>query len=114
VDDDGIHLEMTRAFLEQDFDVTTVNSCEEALKLLYQGLAPNFILLDLVMPGTDGWQTFERIRGISNLHNVPIAILTVSDDPKDRARAQEMGAVDYIKKPTTKDELIGKIKRILR
>jgi CheY-like chemotaxis protein len=114
VDDDEIHLEMTRAFLDQEYDVTTVRSCEEALKLLYQGLAPNFILLDLVMPGTDGWQTFERIRGISNLHRVPIAILTVSDDPDDMTRAKEMGAVDYIKKPTTQGELLGKIKKILR
>jgi methyl-accepting chemotaxis protein len=113
VDDDGIHLEMTRAFLEQDYDVTTVKSCEEALKLLYQGLAPGFILLDLVMPGTDGWQTFERIRGISNLHKVPIAIFTVSDDPKDKARAKEMGAVDYIKKPTTKEELLKRIGNFL-
>jgi CheY-like chemotaxis protein len=113
VDDDEIHLDMTRAFLEQDYDVTTVKSCEEALKLLYQGLAPAFILLDLVMPGTDGWQTFERIRGISNLHNVPIAIFTVSDDPKDIARAKEMGAVDYIKKPTTQGELLKRMKTIL-
>jgi DNA-binding response OmpR family regulator len=100
--------------LEQDYDITTVKSCEEALKLLYQGLAPRFILLDLVMPGSDGWQTFERIRGISNLHKVPIAIFTVSDDPADKVRATEMGAVDYIKKPTTKEELIGKIRNILR
>jgi DNA-binding response OmpR family regulator len=113
VDDDEIHLEMARAFLEQDYDVTTVKSCEEALKLLYQGLAPNLISLDLVMPETDGWQTFERIRGISDLHNVPIAIFTVSDDPDDKARAKEMGAVDYIKKPTTKDELLARIKKII-
>jgi len=114
VDDDGIHLEMTRAFLENDYDVNTVKSCEEALKLLYQGLAPSVILLDLVMPGTDGWQTYERIRGISKLHNVPIAIFTVSDDPKDRERANKMGAADYIKKPATQDELLRRIKKILR
>ena len=113
VDDDEIHLDLTRTFLEQYYNVNTVKSCEEALKLLYQGLAPCAILLDLVMPGTDGWQTFERIRGISNLHNVPIAIFTVSDDPADKARAKEMGAVDYIKKPTTKEQLLGRIKKIL-
>jgi len=113
VDDDGIHLEMARAFLEQDYDVTTVKSSEEALKLLYQGLAPNLISLDLVMPGTDGWHTFERIRGISDLHHVPIMIFTVSDDPADKSRAEEMGAIDYIKKPTTKEELLGKIGKIL-
>jgi methyl-accepting chemotaxis protein len=114
VDDDEIHLDMTKAFLEQDYDITTVSSCEEALKLLYQGLDPNLISLDLVMPGTDGWYTFERIRGISDLHNVPIVIFTVSDDPADKTRAKEMGAVDYIKKPTSRDELIGKMQRILR
>jgi CheY-like chemotaxis protein len=113
VDDDEIHLDLTRAFLEQDYDITTVKSCEEALKLLYQGLAPSFILLDLVMPGTDGWQTYERIRGISKLHNVPIAIFTASDDPADRDHATKMGAVDYIRKPTTQDELLKRIKRTL-
>jgi len=113
VDDDEIHLELTRNFLKQDYDVTTVKSCGEALKLLYQGLAPNVISLDLSMPETDGWQTYERIRGLSNLHNVPIAIFTVSDDPKDMDRARKMGAVDYIKKPCTQDELLRRIKKIL-
>ena len=114
VDDDGIHLEMAKAFLERDYDVTTVRSSEEALKLLYQGLDPNLISLDLVMPETDGWHTFERIRGISDLHHVPIVIFTVSDDPADKARASAMGAADYIKKPTTRDELMGKVGKILR
>jgi methyl-accepting chemotaxis protein len=113
VDDDEIHLEMTKAFLNQTYDVVTVKSCEEALKLLYQGLAPSFITLDLVMPGTDGWHTYERIRNISNLHNVPIAIFTASNDPADKEHAKTMGAVDYIKKPSTQDELLRKIEKIL-
>jgi DNA-binding response OmpR family regulator len=66
------------------------------------------------MPETDGWQTYERIRGISKLHKVPIAIFTVSDDPADKARAKEMGAADYIKKPTTQDELLTRIQSILK
>jgi len=113
VDDDEIHLELTRNFLEQDYDVITAHSCEDALKLLYQGFDPSLIFLDLVMPGTDGWQTFERIRGLSNLHNVPIAIFTVSDAPEDKNRARAMGAVDYIKKPCTQDELLRRMKKIL-
>jgi methyl-accepting chemotaxis protein len=113
IDDDEIHLDLTKAFLEKDYDVITVKSCEEALKLLYQGFDPSFIFLDLVMPETDGWQTYERIRGISKLHNVPIAIFTVSDDQADRNRAIEMGAADYIKKPTTQDELLRRMEKIL-
>jgi methyl-accepting chemotaxis protein len=110
IDDDGIHLDLTRAFLEGDYDVTTVKSCEEALKLLYQGLAPAYILLDLVMPETDGWATYERIRGISDLHHVPIAIFTASDDPRDQERAKKMGAADYIKKPCSREDLLKRIK----
>jgi methyl-accepting chemotaxis protein len=114
IDDDAIHLELTKNFLQQDYDVTVVKSCGEALKLLYQGLAPGYILLDLVMPETDGFQTYERIRGISNLHSVPIAIFTVSDSDDDRKRAQAMGAVDYIKKPCNQDELLMRVKKNLK
>jgi len=114
IDDDEIQLEMIRAFLEENYDVVTVKSCEDALKYLYQGLDPVYILLDLMMPETDGWVTYERIKGISDLHNVPIAFLTVSSDPAHMRRAKEMGAVDYIKKPTTKDELLARIGKVLR
>jgi methyl-accepting chemotaxis protein len=113
VDDDEIHLDLTRAFLEKDYDVVTVKSCDEALKLLYQGLDPKLIFLDLVMPETNGWRTYERIRGISNLHNVPITIFTGSEDPADKKRAQEMGAADYIKKPCTQNELLTRMEKIL-
>jgi len=114
IDDDGIQLEMINTFLEENYDVVTVKSCEEALRYLYQGLDPVYILLDLVMPETDGWVTYERIKGISDLHNVPIAFLTVSSDPAHMRRAKEMGAADYIKKPTTKDELLARIETVLK
>jgi len=113
VDDDEIHLELTRSFLDKTYEVTTARSSEDALRLLYQGLDPSVIFLDLVMPGTDGWQTFERIRGITKLHNVPISIFTVSDSPADKQRAKLMGAVDYIMKPCTQDELLKRIGKIL-
>jgi len=109
IDDDATHLTITKGFLENDYNVTTVKSCEEALKLLYQGLDPDFILLDLMMPEVSGFDTYERIKGLSKLHNVPIAIYTSSDDPKDRDRARDMGAADYIKKPCKKSELLERI-----
>jgi two-component system sensor histidine kinase/response regulator len=65
------------------------------------------------MPEMGGWNTFIRIRDLSRLHKIPIAIYTTSEDPKDKARVQEMGAVDYIKKPCKKDDLLNRIKRIL-
>jgi methyl-accepting chemotaxis protein len=113
IDDDVTHLSMTRSFLEEIYDVITVKSCEEALKLLYQGLDPGFILLDLMMPEVSGWDTYGKIKGLSNLHHVPIAIFTSSDDPIDEDRAKKIGAADYIKKPCGKSELLARIEKNL-
>ena len=65
------------------------------------------------MPEVDGWDTYEQIKELSNLHSVPIAIFTSSEDPEDRERAKEMGTADYIKKPCKKSELLERISKIL-
>jgi methyl-accepting chemotaxis protein/CheY-like chemotaxis protein len=111
VDDDETYLLMADGILKNDYKVFTVKSGKEALQLFYQGLVPNLVLLDLVMPGMDGWDTFERIRGISQLHNVPIAFCSASDDPKDKAQSNKIGAVDYIQKPC--NDLLGRVSKLL-
>jgi methyl-accepting chemotaxis protein len=113
VDDDTIHLEMVESVLQNDYEVNTAVSGKDALGLFYQGLVPQLILLDLIMPEMDGWNTYDRIKAISNLHDTPIAFFTVSDDPKDIEKARQMGAVDYIKKPYEKDDLLQRIGKIL-
>ncbi|GBU26751.1 methyl-accepting chemotaxis protein [Treponema sp. R8-4-B8] len=113
VDDEQPHLVAVKGMLEKDYEVITAASGHEALKLFYQGLVPHVILLDLIMPGMDGWDIYQRIKQISNLHSVPIAIYSSSDDPSDKAKAKEVGAVDFIKKPCNKDELLSKIKLII-
>ncbi|WP_461257939.1 methyl-accepting chemotaxis protein [Treponema sp. R80B11-R83G3] len=114
VDDDSIHLEMVKTVLQDEYDVSTVTSGKEALGLFYQGLVPQLILLDLIMPDMDGWGTFNRIKAISGLHETPIAFFTVSNDPKDIKQAYEMGAVDYIKKPYDKDDLRNRVRKIIK
>ena len=114
VDDDATHITATHSMLEKDYDVHTAKSGTEALRLFYHGLVPNLVLLDLMMPDMDGWNTYERIRAISNLHNVPIAFFSSSEDPQDMARAKEMGAVDFIKKPTKKTELLERIDKLTK
>jgi putative two-component system response regulator len=113
VDDDTTHLIMAKGMLENDYEIIIAESGQEALNLFYQGLIPNIIMLDLIMPGMDGWDTFERIKQIGKLHNVPIAIYSSSDDPDDITRAKEIGAVDFIKKPCDPDELLTKLRTIL-
>jgi putative two-component system response regulator len=114
VDDDGIHLEMVGAVLSNEYEVTTAKSGKDALGLFYQGLIPQLILLDLIMPGMDGWNTYSRIKAISGLHDTPIAFFTSSNDPKDIQHAREMGAVDYIKKPYDKDNLLRRVGKIIK
>jgi len=111
IDDDATHLGVTKNYLEEEYSVTTAASCEQALTFLYQGLDPSFVLLDLLMPGVSGWDTYEQIRDLSNLHKVPIAIYTSSEDPEDMDRAREMGAADFIKKPCKKSELLERVKK---
>jgi len=114
VDDDNIHLEMVSAVLSNEYDVSTAKSGKDALALFYQGLVPQLILLDLIMPDMDGWDTYKRIKAISGLHDTPIAFFTSSNNPKDKQHAQEMGAVDYIKKPYEKDDLLHRVGKILK
>jgi len=115
VDDDEIILEIIEnILLISEYDVVTAKSGKEALGLFYQGLVPQLILLDLMMPEMSGWDTYSRIKAISGLHNTAMAILTSSEDPKDIQRAREMGAVDYIKKPVKKDDLLDRVGKILK
>ncbi|MDR0476109.1 MAG: response regulator [Treponema sp.] len=113
VDDDRIHLEMVKTVLKDEYEVVTAASGKEALGLFYQGLVPQLILLDLIMPDMDGWNTYSRIKAIGGLHETPIAFFTSSDDPEDKQHAQEMGAVDFIKKPFEASDLLQRIGRIL-
>jgi CheY-like chemotaxis protein len=114
VDDDLTHLTVTTAMFEKDYEVITAKSGLEALADFYKGLVPNLILLDLLMPDMDGWDTYKRIKAISDLHHVPIAFFTSSDDPEDRDRALQMGAVDYIIKPAKKSELLERVEKLVK
>jgi methyl-accepting chemotaxis protein len=113
VDDDSIHLEMVNKVLESKYEVSMATSGKNALGLLYQGLVPQLILLDLIMPDMDGWNTYSRIKALSGLHGTQIAFFTSSSDPKDIKHAKDMGAVDYIKKPYNKDDLLNRVGKIL-
>jgi len=113
VDDDTIHLEMVESVLQDDYEISTAKSGKEALALFYQGLVPRLILLDLIMPDMDGWDTYKRIKAIGGLHDTLIAFFTSSNDPKDIQHAHDMGAVDYIKKPINPDDLKARIKKFI-
>ena len=113
VDDNEVQLDNTRILLEGDYDVTTAGSGKEALDQLVKNYFPNLILLDILMPNMDGWETYNRLRALSFLKEVPIVFVTSVDGPMEKKHAIEIGAADFITKPLIKTELLEKLKKIL-
>jgi putative two-component system response regulator len=113
VDDSDVHLLIVEGILKGKFDTTTANSGKAALALISKGYVPDLIMLDVLMPEMDGWETYNKIKGISLLKNVPIAFLTSVDGEREKLYASRIGAADMITKPCEGEELIKRIKNIL-
>jgi methyl-accepting chemotaxis protein len=113
IDDEETVLTITKGILDHDYEVTTVNSGKAALDLFFKGYTPGLVLLDLNMPEMGGWDTYLRIRDLAKLHKVPIAIYSTSEDQNDKAKAQEIGAVDFIHKPAKKAEMLEKVAKLV-
>jgi DNA-binding response OmpR family regulator len=110
VDDDETQLLTAENILKNEYEIITAQSGKEAIEFLYEGLVPNLILLDILMPNMDGWEVFNRIKAISFLQNVPIIFVTAVKRTDEEKRGYEMGAADYITKPYNKAELTERIK----
>jgi DNA-binding response OmpR family regulator len=82
----------------------------EALRLLHEH-RPKLVVLDVSMPGMDGWQALARIREISD---VPVLMLTASSEELDRVRGLRGGADDYVTKPFGRQELLARVEALLR
>jgi len=113
IDDDEIHLAITGNMLKGEYEIISAKSGKEALGYLLKGVVPNLILLDIIMPNMDGWETYNRIRGISLLRDVPIAFLTSLDGKEEAQQAQEMGAADFIPKSCEKNEFLTRVDAII-
>ena len=83
------------------FEPIEAGNAEEGLRLAYRH-HPDLVLLDIMMPGMDGWEVCRRLRELSD---VPIIFLTVRNQTADVVRGLELGADDYITKPYDNDEL---------
>ncbi len=111
VDDDVNIAELISLYLTKEcFETKIVNDGEEALAANQQ-FAPNLILLDLMLPGIDGYQVCREIRTKSN---VPIIMLSAKGEIFDKVLGLELGADDYIMKPFDSKEMVARVKAVLR
>ena len=111
VDDDEHISELISLYLTKEFyDTKIVYDGEEALRQ-FRHFSPNLILLDLMLPGIDGYQVCREIRQQSN---VPIIMLSAKGEVFDKVLGLELGADDYIIKPFDSKELVARVKAVLR
>lgn len=73
---------------------------------------PDLIILDLMMPGLDGWDTLERLKSDPVSKGIPVIISSALSEPEDFDKARKMGAVDYLPKPRVADDLLQRVKNI--
>ena len=111
VDDEPAIVRLVRAKLQADgYAVITASRGEEALDLLEDD-RPDLVVLDLMMPGMDGFETLRRIREIGQ---IPVMMLTARAGDADKVRGLQGGADDYLTKPFNPDELSARVAAILR
>ena len=114
--DDSPDITMTiQGLLEEesgDYKVVIAESGEECLKILNQDLNPDAILMDIMMPGMDGMETYEHIRENDKWSNIPVLFLTARTDQFTEGAGQNLGD-DFIKKPFQIDDVIVRIERAI-
>ncbi|MDQ0878511.1 two-component system response regulator VicR [Paenibacillus sp. V4I3] len=111
VDDETNIIDVCTVYLQREgYQVISAVSGDEAIRL-WRLHSPQLIVLDLMMPGKNGWQVCEEIR---NEQDVPIIMLTALGDEMDRLMGLTMGADDYLTKPFSPRELVLRVKAILR
>lgn len=111
VDDEPHLVRAIRMYLElQGYAVFDAHSGEDGLEAVREKL-PDLVVLDILMPGLDGFETLEELRGFSN---VPVILLTARGEEEHKVRGLALGADDYVTKPFGQRELLARIQAVLR
>jgi DNA-binding response OmpR family regulator len=111
-DDQGITRLLEFILSKEGYRVKSVNNGDETLRAA-STFDPNLILLDLVMPGVDGFEVYHTVRAESQFARVPVIFFTSIGDIEHKVAALELGASDYIVKPVHPKELTLRIKALI-
>jgi two-component system response regulator MprA len=110
-DDEKITSMLRRTLAFEGYRVSTANRGLDGLRLFDQE-EPDLVVLDVMMPGLDGWEVCRRIR--ESASPVPILMLTAKDDVSSRVKGLDIGADDYLIKPFALEELLARVRALLR
>ena len=109
-EDDILHF-LELVLREKGYEVVTASGGHEALTKA-QVDRPDLVLLDIMMPQMDGWEVLKLLRVDEGTSHIPVAMLSARTEAKDRVQGLQEGAIDYICKPFSLQELLGKIETI--
>ncbi|XHX76035.1 MAG: sensor histidine kinase [Stenomitos frigidus ULC029] len=110
VDDNPTNLEvLSETLMASGFEVGVATSGEGALQQIAY-TPPDLVLLDVMMPGIDGFETCRRLKADSALQAIPVIFMTALSDPVDKVKGLALGAVDYITKPFQQEEVLARVK----
>lgn len=114
VDDQPTNLKMLFSFLQESgFKVLVAQTGESAIKKL-EKVSPDLILLDVMLPGLDGFETCRRLKATTQTQNIPVIFMTALSESMDRIKGLKVGAVDYITKPFQQEEVLARIENQLQ
>lgn len=113
VDDTPENLTLMNSLLKDDYKVKIANNGVKALKITRSESPPNLILLDIMMPGLDGFEVCRRLKDDPQTMDIPIIFLTAKSDMEDEKKGLELGAVDYITKPISPPLVMARVKNNL-
>jgi len=111
IEDEKLIVVSTQMVLEAaGFRVDAAMNGEEGISKA-QAQTPDLILLDIMMPGIDGWETLTRLKQETSTSEIPVVIFTAREHSRGHQKSAEMGAADYFRKPFEPDELIELVEK---
>ena len=111
VDDENINHIIAKRILREEGVLHSVFSGEDALKSLREGTVPDLILMDIIMPGMDGLETYRAIKEEAAWKDIPLIFLTARDDRETEAECLAEGAKGFVSKPFSPEELLAMVRQ---
>lgn len=110
VDDTLVNISVLVGLLKDNYRTIVAKDGEQALNRIYSGVLPDLILLDIMMPGIDGYEVCSRLKADARTKHIPIIFISAMSNVGDEAKGLELGAVDYITKPISPPIVLARVK----